>query len=170
MFSVRSVTQRVRMPPRYIGDREIDRALVPILRGRVLPDGAAVYSVEKSRTRRFAEIEPHGAALLDFTVDVVVHAAHAAAGTVLHLVNVEPGPEDSIVGSALAMKVHVRGFGSTCRHGTPVRGAPWARVRLVEPSGDDEWLAVALGPGLGLPCCVGDLEDEEEDEGSMSVD
>ena len=162
MFSVRTVTQRVRMPPRYIGDREIDRALVPILRGRVLPDGATVYSVEKSKTRRFAEYEPHGASLLDFTVDVVVHAAHVAAGAVVQLVDVRRGPEDSIIGSALALKVTVRGFGETCRHGTPVKDVPWARVRLVEPSGDGEWLAVALGPGLGLPCCVGDCEDADE--------
>ena len=169
MFSTRSVTQRVRMPPRYVGDREIDRALIPILRGRVLPDGAMVYAVEKANTRRFAACEPHGSSLLDYTVDVIVHAFNASAGTVVQLVDVRPGADDSLVGSALALKVTVQGFGPMCRHGTSVKGAPWARVRLVEPARDGEWLAVALGTGLGLPCCVGDLEDEEEDDVQSSM-
>lgn len=122
MFSTRSVTQRVRMPPRYVGDREIDRALIPILRGRVLPDGAMVYAVEKANTRRFAACEPHGSSLLDYTVDVIVHAFNASAGTVVQLVDVRPGADDSLVGSALALKVTVQGFGPMCRHGTSVKG------------------------------------------------
>ena len=116
--------------------------------------------------RRVADYEPHGTALVSFTVDARTLACAVEAGMVVRLFDVRSAAYDALTGTALGVTVRVPGFGTTCRHGTAVLGAPWARVRLVAPDdGAGGWVAVASGPWLGLPCCCG---YEEEDEGAES--
>ena len=167
MFCERTVTQRVRLPPRYLDAvdqrREVERALPYLLRHTVLQDGSVVQAVLSWQMRRFAEYEPHGTALVNLGVDVRALVCTAEATMVVRVHNVRPGAGDALLGEALGATVRVPGFGPACRHGTAVAGAPWARVRLIAPDAAADWVALASGPYLGLPCCVADDGAEDED-------
>ena len=173
MYAECATVQRVQLLPKEVGDRPparaIRRALPYLLRQRALPDGSVAQAVVGWERRRFAEVSPHGTSLIDFTVDVRLLAVTLERGMAVYLPAPKSDQGDALVGAVAGVAVCVRGFGQTCRHGTPVEGAPWARARLEAPQPDGSWLASTSGGFMGLPCCARDddvdeeLEDDDED-------